>query len=285
MISNWIRIYTLILIGDATDMQHYVIAKSHDGYGWLVYVVFLLPVLWFARFLDQREPPSAPAAAVTVPVQRASPVAFLVAGLLASLILLSPVVIRGGDAGKDAPADTRVLPYGGSGWIPVEASRSWRPEFHAPYFSTHEALESGHGLQVDLFVARYLRQKPGSKLLDSHNRVSAGWQVSAARPRPVTVDGVTYAVLETTVVSGSERRLVWQWYLVGGQPAHGRLRAKLLELTALLRGRRDGAALALSAPCAVDCAAAEEGMNEVLRIAGPRLTGLANGSADHPATP
>jgi exosortase/archaeosortase family protein len=55
MVSNWIRIYTLILIGDATDMKHYVIAVSHDGYGWLVYVVFLLPVLWFARVLDKRE--------------------------------------------------------------------------------------------------------------------------------------------------------------------------------------------------------------------------------------
>src|SRR5690606_30072698 len=30
MVANWIRIYTLILIGHLTEMQHYVVAESHD---------------------------------------------------------------------------------------------------------------------------------------------------------------------------------------------------------------------------------------------------------------
>lgn len=285
MVSNWIRIYTLILIGDATDMQHYVIAKSHDGYGWFVYVAFLLPVLWFARHLDQREQRTTPRVIAAPAVAIASPASFLLSGALAALILASPVFIRGGDAGTHAPGDARVLPYGGSGWIPVEPSDTWRPDFQSPFFASHEALESAQGLQVDVFVARYLRQKPGSKLVTTKNRISPEWQPSGTRTRAVTVDGESRQVLETTIVRGSERRLVWQWFMVGGRPTHDRVNAKLLEVAALLRGRRDGAALALSAPCAADCAAAADGMGEVLRIAGPRLEGLANGSADQPVAP
>jgi EpsI family protein len=285
MLSNWIRIYTLILIGDATDMQHYVIAKSHDGYGWFVYVAFLLPVLWFARYLDQREPRKPRTDVVAPPVALASPIAFLLAGLLAALVLAAPVFIRGGDAGAPAPGDVRVLPHGGSGWIPVEPADAWRPDFQSPHFATHEALESAQGQKVDLFVARYLRQKPGSKLVTTKNRISPEWQGGGARTHSVTVGGQRREVLETVVVRGSERRLVWQWFMVGGQPTHDRVRAKLLEVAALLRGRRDGAALAVSAPCGADCAAAARGMEEVLRIAGGRLEALANGSADRPEAP
>jgi len=285
MVSNWIRIYTLILIGDATDMQHYVIAKSHDGYGWFVYVAFLLPVLWFARYLDQREPRTPPAVVAAPTVALASPAGFLFAGLIAALVLLTPVFIRGGDAATHAPGDVRVLAHGGAGWIPVEPSDTWRPDFQSPFFATHEALESAQGQRVEVFVARYLRQKPGSKLVTTKNRISPEWQASGSRTHAVTVDGETRQVLETTIVRGSERRLVWQWYMVGGQPTHERVRAKLLEVVALLRGRRDGAALALSAPCGADCEAAAQGMAAVLGIAGPRLEGLANGSADQPVAP
>jgi EpsI family protein len=284
MASNWIRIYTLILIGDATDMQHYVVAKSHDGYGWFVYVVFLLPVLWFARVLDKREPRTPPAAAAVAPVTTiASPATFLVFGALAAVILLSPSVIRGGSAAPETPDDVRVMPFGGSGWIPVGISRTWEPEFRSPYFSTQEALESADHIPVELFVARYLSQRPGSKLVSNHNRVSPGWQVSASTERSITVGTASRRVLQTEIVRGSERRLVWQWYLVGGEPVHERLRAKLLEVAALMRGRRDGAAIALSAPCNSSCDDAAAAMGDLARIAGARLEGLANGVADRPA--
>src|SRR5690606_1296824 len=29
MVANWVRVYSLIVVGDMTDMQHYLIAESH----------------------------------------------------------------------------------------------------------------------------------------------------------------------------------------------------------------------------------------------------------------
>jgi exosortase len=49
IVSNWIRIYALIVVGDVTSMQHYLIAESHDGFGWVVFIICMAPVLWFAQ--------------------------------------------------------------------------------------------------------------------------------------------------------------------------------------------------------------------------------------------
>lgn len=285
MASNWIRIYTLILIGDATDMQHYVIAKSHDGYGWLVYVVFLLPVLWFARVLDKREPPEPRAVEAPRESGIAPNASFIVFGLMAAAILASPALMRGDSADPPPPADVRLMPFGGSGWIPVATSDTWQPQFRSPYFSTHEALQSESDLKVDVYVARYLRQRPGSKLVSTRNRVSPQWQVTASGDREVSIGTDVRRLDETEVVLGSERRLVWHWFLVGGKPTHERLNAKLLEVGALARGRRDGAVIALSAPCGANCNDAAAGMSELIRIVGPKIEALANGAGDQGELP
>jgi EpsI family protein len=281
MVSNWIRIYTLILIGDATDMKHYVIAVSHDGYGWLVYVVFLLPVLWFARVLDKREAMLPQASAVAPPAADIAPAKyFALFGLLTAAILAAPAFIRGGNAVAGESPQVHVMPHGGSGWIPVETSDTWKPSFQAPYFAAHEALMSERDVHVDLFVARYLRQRPGSKLVSTHNLVNPDWQVTARREHALRIGHDTRRVLEAEISRGSERRLVWQWYLVGGESTHDRVRAKMLEVSALIRGRRDGAVIALSAPCGADCQQAAAEMDDLVRVAGARLESLANGAVD-----
>jgi EpsI family protein len=172
------------------------------------------------------------------------------------------------------------MPHGGSGWIPVETSDTWKPHFQAPYFAVQEALMSERDVHVDLFVARYLQQRPGSKLVSTHNLVNPDWQVTTRREHLLRIGHAARRVLEAEISRGSERRLVWQWYLVGGQATHDRVRAKLLEVAALMRGRRDGAVIALSAPCAATCEQAAAEMEDLVRIAGARLENLANGAGD-----
>jgi EpsI family protein len=230
---------------------------------------------------DQREArlprpdPAAPPAADIAPAKY-----FVLFGLLAAAILAAPAFIRGGNVADGESPQVEVMPHGGSGWIPVETSDRWKPSFQAPYFATHEALMSDRDVHVDLFVARYLRQRPGSKLVSTHNLVNPDWQVTARREHDLSIGHDTRRVLEAEIARGSERRLVWQWYLVGGEATHDRVRAKILEVSALIRGRRDGAVIALSAPCGVDCRQAGEEMDDLVRVAGARLESLANGAVD-----
>jgi exosortase len=88
ILCNWIRVYSLIVIGDLTDMQHYFIAVSHARYGWGIYALSLVPVFAFAVFLERRMKESQPRP-TTSEARLSSPSRFLVAAGLVSALLLA----------------------------------------------------------------------------------------------------------------------------------------------------------------------------------------------------
>lgn len=71
-------------------------------------------------------------------------------------------------------------------------------------------------------------------------------------------------------LAGRER-LVWRYHLAGGVPAAGAVETKLAELRGLLRGRRDGVVIALSAECRPDCNAARQALSKLLAEAAHEL--------------
>ncbi len=76
-------------------------------------------------------------------------------------------------------------------------------------------------------------------------------------PVRVMLDGDAVTLPASRLVSGTGRRLAWQWYWIGGRIAAGPLHAKLLQLeTTLIEGRRSAAVIALAAPYDEDPAAA-----------------------------
>lgn len=285
MLSNWLRIYTLILIGQATDMQHYVIAESHDGYGWLVYVLAMAPVLWFARWLETREGATArPAPAPGVGTTLAAPRAFLAVGALVAAMAATPALIRAGTTDAGGPGEVSLLPAALGEWRQVAPDASWQPTFAAAYLHERRTYARA-GAAVDVYVARYPRQHPGAKVTAAINRhaLHSDWHVSWSGTRPVAFAGHRRVAQATELAEDGERRAVWYWYVVGGTATHSRTRAKLLEVTALLAGRRDGAVIALSAPCAARCDEAEDAMSGFLEDgAGVLLEALANGDTSGP---
>jgi EpsI family protein len=288
MFANWVRVYTLIAVGDATQMQHYLIAEDHYVFGWVLYGVLMTPVLWLARRLELREaagrspgaerieePVAAPRTDARAPAFGSS-FAFLATGAAAGLLLASPMLLR---AGPDAPTVPAViaLPAMPVIWTATAPSQDWRPSFHQPHAALHAGYAGAAGPKVDLYIARYLGQAPDSKLIYHRNTLDHGWQQLTATARPVPVNGTMRTVREVELAARGERRLVWYWYRVGGTPTHDRTQAKLLELPALARGRRDGAVIAVSASCTIRCDVAREQMADLLSIAGASLEAAADG--------
>ena len=55
MISNWLRVFTIIVAGYLTDMQHFLIQVDHYYFGWVLFaVVIVLFFLLANRVLDSR---------------------------------------------------------------------------------------------------------------------------------------------------------------------------------------------------------------------------------------
>src|SRR5690606_24257028 len=42
LVCNWLRVFTIILAGHYTHMQHYLVAQSHYGYGWMVFALAMV---------------------------------------------------------------------------------------------------------------------------------------------------------------------------------------------------------------------------------------------------
>lgn len=55
LLANWTRVFTIILIGDLTNMSHYLVTVDHYYFGWIVYAVWLLPLFFVGRTLQNRE--------------------------------------------------------------------------------------------------------------------------------------------------------------------------------------------------------------------------------------
>jgi exosortase len=55
IVSNWIRVYTLVFVGYLSDMQHYLITVEHHTFGWVLFLVLMAPVVLVQRLLEGRE--------------------------------------------------------------------------------------------------------------------------------------------------------------------------------------------------------------------------------------
>ena len=279
ILGNWVRIYALVLIGDWSSMQHYLIAESHYAFGWVVFYLFMAPVLWFGLWLESREP-RAPARAGAPRVERvASPAAFLVVAILASATVASPALLRGGEVPAE-PQQVHLLPDAPEAWEKVDASGDWQPEFVLPHMVGRDAFVSQTGDQVEVFLARYLRQQPGSKLIATMNTLAPGWRVMTTSTLNVVIGDETRRVQSSEIASRTGRRLLLSWYVVGGRTTHDEKLAKLLEIPALLIGRRDGAVIAVSSSCGVTCDGAEEALSGFLESSGFALEAVAAGDID-----
>jgi exosortase len=52
LVCNWLRVFTIILAGHFTHMQHYLVAQSHYGYGWMLFALTMVVFFVLERRVD-----------------------------------------------------------------------------------------------------------------------------------------------------------------------------------------------------------------------------------------
>ena len=72
IVANWIRVAVVIIAGHLTEMQHFLI-KDHYYFGWVVFALLMIPVLWLGRRLEDRAPAPPPPARSAWPRSAAPP--------------------------------------------------------------------------------------------------------------------------------------------------------------------------------------------------------------------
>ena len=51
---NWVRVFTVIVAGHLTNMQHFLI-HDHADFGWWLFVLIVIPLFIFGNYLQKRE--------------------------------------------------------------------------------------------------------------------------------------------------------------------------------------------------------------------------------------
>lgn len=269
IVCNWVRVWTIIMAGHLTDMQHYLVAVDHDLFGWVLFGVFLLPALWLARRL-QPVPGQPPATTTAPPAAHSSSGVVAAALVLAALLFLPAAVTALGGAPTDHD-DAPAVRLEASGFEP--GSRSpWQPAF-AGAIEERATYAAGDGESpIEVYRAVYPWQTAEERLVrHGQDFTGRGWRPVDVAGATVTLDGRSWAVTGYEGYFGQRRYLVLAWYWVAGEPAHTSIGAKLAELRGLLRGRRDAQAIALLADCGTDCSIARERLRAFIGEHGATL--------------
>ena len=257
ILANWIRVFTIIVAGHLTDMQHFLVTVDHYYFGWVVFAVTMALFFYWASRMPQNENTAAHAATQLKGSSRGR--IWLAAVLSAIAVAAGP--LRAAQARANPSSTTVSLPRLTGEWSgPHPVTGEWQPKFaraDAAAQGMYRALER----EVEVFVAHYADQRQGKELNSSGNSV-LGETMNARGPRkPI---GEQFGEREMEARDGS-RWVVWDRYQVGTRGFYSPTAGQLWYGAASVGTVLPSAALALRSQCAPDCEAARKTNEQFLR--------------------
>ena len=251
---NWLRVFSIVLVGHLSQMQNYIVAKSHYGYGWVLFALMMAVFLFIERRIAWETVP-VPGPAGVPPAQSVrQPVA--AALVLALLALLLPPLWQQLAARPAQLPSVAVLPAL-AGWqsAPVPVIDPWRVLFDGIDEQQQQSFSSSTGQRVDVYQGYYIRQDLTHKFAGYHNSPFVDAQVQQNsieqwRGQPVQLQQVS--------APGNVQWLLATQYLVGGRPYADPLQGQLAYALQSLTGGRSPLSTVriLRAPCSTDCESA-----------------------------
>ena len=246
IVANGIRAYLTVAIAHWSDMR-YGTGYDHIVLGRVLFLVVVLAVFWIGqRWRDRPATHAAPAAAMPAgdPPRR---MASLIMAACVLLILGTPwylSVAAARSSAKRMPVESSLaLPSGSGSWQgPRDAADSWRPMYTGAAIERATTYVDESGRRVDLYVGVYELGGSGeAEMISYRNRLYPQEHRSLLAERHVAPvidgDGGQLAVRELVVPGAGGARVVWYWFMVGGEVTTSRNVAKALEALALISGK------------------------------------------------
>jgi EpsI family protein len=248
---NIVRVFIVVYLGYATDMQHPFIA-DHNALGWYLFAGMVVVLLILDALLHRQ--PAAPAGIVSGQARQPascenSRVRYLVVVVVAALLVSAgPAVaywIEHLSTVENADIEFE-LPMGAGGWAgPVASIDDWMPQYRGAIARKQAYQKDGE--RVDLYIGYYPVTRQGEELIASYNRISNEdvWNIS--NPRGNLRQASELVVLEKLLKKrDGTQRLVWYWYRVAGRHATNKYRAKASQVLGLLTGKPDAFVIAVA---------------------------------------
>ena len=242
VVTNWVRVFAVVLLGHVTEMQHPWV-DDHLTMGWWMFAAILLPLFWIGHRMSppiDDAPPAPLASGKPDPTRIAATAA--IAGLILVLTPLSAHWI------KPDVADTQVVlnTPAADGWQPQQPRAVWQPVFNGADQELRLAFTDA-GREGAAYLAYYAQQGQGKELINELNTLydKRNWMPVSEQTHRVEVAGRPGLDVREVAVRtpGGQTWLIWYWYHVADRATASARTAKLLQVWDLL-GPRQGAAVA-----------------------------------------
>lgn len=254
LITNWIRIFILIVIGYHTRMESGLM-EDHELFGWVLFGLICLPAIYFAPVHRHSSTQSAlpeSGRPLSVPLMALSLGAMTVGPLLGVMLYWS-FDATAADSVEDSAAERVATPLEVT--APPDAN------------TVIKKLENNVFLRRDAYARNYFNEKlvPYLPRLYDHQV----WLKVKDETRNLGPYSLRYQAFSEK--SGKKRVAQLQWFNVGGQVTASRVEAKLLQIPATLRGENVFSIVTLQILCQ------EKGCGNAYRLLSQR--------AEHELTP
>lgn len=261
MVGNWIRVFTIIIVGYRTEMQSSIV-EDHSTLGWILFAVLMIPVFIIAARIESAQ--SKPEI-LSKPIMRESDASASVSWFAAVVAVLcmsaGPVWAFMLNNSDSKSADVQLdLPVGSASWRGPSASVwDW-----APTFSGADAERVAQYVSGEKFILVYtnvfLDQKQDKELVYFSNRIAGNWH-------DAEVEGDMESIVSSHAGEEFGQKfarnylgtwLIWYRYQVGDGFEVSATKTKIRQAMQAMRGIPTAGVIAFAVPCRLSCSDAAQ---------------------------
>jgi EpsI family protein len=268
LVSNWVRVFLIVLIGYASHMRNPLATDSHLLFGWLVFASALLGYLWLAprRARPVRDSED------TAGAEEGQSRYVTPGGVAAVAALISfPAWVYAMDLAHGSGASTMTvgLPRARAPWSGPKpgADAQWQPRFGGAHFERQWQYEGTDGRSIEVEVVGYARQQQGRELVSEENSLVGTHGLSVIDYGLARAGGERFRELTAEDRAG-HRSIIWWIYDIGGRRFATPVLSELwYGLKALVRPPRS-VLYAFKAACEPSCGAARATLGRFIEMNG-----------------
>ena len=237
IIANGIRAYGIVMISYlskgklGSGIDHFI-------YGWVWFGVVMLLMFWIGSFWKERniekdrfKPQGVAASHSNITNSMVAVIGMIV---IVTAISSYRVYIT---AASQKNSDPVAISVSAKGWESMGSEsfdQGWQPQF-IDNDQDYKAIFKNDNRQVSVFIPYYRTQRDGKELINVVNLpYNEKWSLVQAKNIETETNSNIKNVIEYKVKNGANRALIWQWYVINNSETTRSLKAKILQIGAMI---------------------------------------------------